>query len=73
MIIRTIDEDLIDVRTDRLIKQGLCICFPEDIAVYSKTRAWNDYNPSFSVVIEKNNAVIAHAAIIEKTIFFDKA
>jgi len=65
---RIILESDVDVRTDQLIRDGLCICFPEDTSVYSKTRAWNGYDPAINAVIERRGKVIAHAAAIDKNI-----
>jgi predicted N-acetyltransferase YhbS len=65
---RVIHEPHIDERTDREIKRGLCVCFPEDEAVYSKTRGWNGYDPAITVVVESEGDVVAHASVIDKVI-----
>jgi GNAT superfamily N-acetyltransferase len=65
-------EPFIDRNTDQSIKDGLCICFPEDIEVYSKTRSWNGYDPCLSVVLARKREVVAHAAVIDTEILFGK-
>ena len=57
-----------DRETDQSIRHGLCICFPDDVEFYSKTRGWNQYDPHITTVIQQGNRVIAHAAAIDKRI-----
>jgi GNAT superfamily N-acetyltransferase len=61
-------EPFIDENTDQSIKDGLCICFPEDIAEYSETRSWNGYDPYLTVVLVRKRKVVAHAAVIDTEI-----
>jgi GNAT superfamily N-acetyltransferase len=65
---RIIIEPHIDRRTDQSIRLGLCICFPDDVEFYSKTRGWNQYDPYITAVVERDNRVVAHAAAIDKGI-----
>ena len=65
---RIIIEPHIDRRTDQSIRLGLCICFPDDVEFYSKTRAWNQYDPSITAVVERDGEVVAHAAAIDTEI-----
>ena len=71
---RVINEPHIDRKTDQSIRHGLCVCFPDDVEFYSKTRGWNQYDPHITTVLEQGGRVIAHAAAIDKTIMVgDKA
>jgi GNAT superfamily N-acetyltransferase len=65
---RIIIEPHIDRRTDQSIRLGLCICFPDDVEFYSKTRGWNQYDPSITTVVERDGEVVAHAAAIDTEI-----
>ena len=65
---RVINEPHIDRKTDQSIRHGLCVCFPDDVEFYSKTRGWNQYDPHITTVLEQGGRVIAHAAAIDKTI-----
>jgi len=65
-------EPFIDRYTDQSIKNGLCICFHEDIEVYSKTRSWNGYDPYLTVVLARKREVVAHAAVIDTEILVGK-
>ncbi len=72
MKLHVFEEPFIDRFTDQSIKDGLCICFPEDIEVYSKTRSWNEYNPHLTVVKARKRQVVAHAAVIDTEVLFGK-
>ncbi len=65
---RIIIEPHIDRRTDQSIRLGLCICFPDDVEFYSKTRGWNQYDPYITAVVERDKRVVAHATVIDKSI-----
>jgi predicted N-acetyltransferase YhbS len=65
---RIIIEPHIDRQTDQSIRLGLCICYPDDVDFYSKTRGWNQYDPYITTVVERDNRVVAHAAAIDKSI-----
>ena len=65
---RVIIEPYIDRRTDQSIRLGLCICFPDDVEFYSKTRGWNQYDPYITAVVERDERVVAHATAIDKSI-----
>jgi GNAT superfamily N-acetyltransferase len=57
-----------DSNTDRSIRHGLCVCFPDDVEFYAKTRGWNQYDPHITTVVEHEKRVVAHAAAIDKCI-----
>ncbi len=65
---RIIIEPHIDRHTDQSIRRGLCVCFPADVEFYSKTRSWNQYEPSITAVVERDGEVVAHAAAIDTEI-----
>lgn len=54
--------------TGRLIRKGLCVCFPADRDVFSKTLAWHGSVPSWGVVLEAGDRVISHVAVVDRTI-----
>lgn len=53
---------------DEAIRAGLCICFPNDAAVFSQTRAWHGSAPAYSVVVEQDHQVIAHVGVVQRTL-----
>ena len=66
--LRIVDESDIAPALDAAIRDSLCICFPPDRQVYSQTRAWHGSRPAWSVVVECENIVVAHAGIVEREI-----
>lgn len=68
MTLRVIPESEMEPATDRSIRDGLCACFPPDVAVFSKTRAWHGSAPLFSVVVEDDGAVVAHAGVVDRVV-----
>ena len=49
------------------LKDSLCICFPEEIEIFSKVTYWYSI-PSYRVIVEQNSCVIAHIAVVDRTI-----
>jgi nodulation protein A len=68
MEIRIIDEDQITSGLDREIKDGLCRCFPPDVEVFSKSRAWHGSSPAFTVIGLEAGKIVAHVGIVDRTI-----
>ena len=69
MTVRIISEPDMDADTDRAIREGLCVCFPEDAGVFCHTRAWHGSAPEWSVVMEDDaGCVVAHAGVVSRTI-----
>ena len=68
MITKVINEKEISTETDQKIKQGLCICFPDNYDFFSTSRAWNGVSPEFSVVGFENGDIVAHAGVIRREI-----
>jgi len=50
--------------TDRAIKRLLCECFPADVEIYSRRRAWHDSAPTFSVIYREQDRVLGHIGIV---------
>jgi nodulation protein A len=70
MTIRTriIPESSITPEEDAAIRAALCLCFPNDAAVFSQTRAWHGSFPAWSVVFEQQQRIIAHVGVVERKI-----
>jgi GNAT superfamily N-acetyltransferase len=63
-----IDEVRLPARLDAAIRKSLCGCFPDGCQVFSHTRAWHGSPPSWTVLVENNGAVIAHAGVVDRII-----
>lgn len=64
---RIIDEVNMTESMDARIRAGLCTCFPRDTAVFSQQRAWHS-TPTYSVVVEHDEQVVAHAGVVSRQI-----
>ncbi len=53
---------------DAAIRAGLCTCFPPDREVFSRTRAWHGTPPAWTVLATCEDAIVAHAGIVERQI-----
>ncbi len=53
---------------DAKIREGLCLCFPADAPVFQQTRAWHGSKPSYSIVLEEDNQVLAHVGVVDRMI-----
>ncbi len=65
---RVIPEESLTAAEDAAIRVALCRCFPADHEVFAETRAWHGTLPTWSVVVEHENLVVAHAGIVEREI-----
>lgn len=61
-------EEQIDEHLDQSIRKGLCICFPTDKEVFSKSRDWHGTSPNWAVLLEEKSEVIAHVGIVERRV-----
>jgi predicted N-acetyltransferase YhbS len=68
MKLSLIDERTMPAPVDAEIRRGLCICFPGDAALFSRSRAWHGSAPEFSVVLEDADRIVAHAGVVARTI-----
>jgi hypothetical protein len=66
--IRKVQEPDIDETLDARIKTSLCRCFPNDSDTFGKTRAWHGSYPSFSIVMEDRDDIVAHVGIVDRTV-----
>jgi GNAT superfamily N-acetyltransferase len=66
--LRIIAEDKIDAQLDAIIRRNLCICFPWVKDTFERTRTWNECKPAWTVLIEQDQNVIAHAVVVDRTI-----
>jgi hypothetical protein len=65
---RIIAEQSLTAAEDAAIRVALCRCFPVDHEIFCKTRAWHGTLPTWSVVVEHEDLIIAHAGIVEREI-----
>jgi predicted acetyltransferase len=68
MILKIIKERDIAPELDQNIREALCRCFPDDIEFFKKNRAWHGSLPEWSIVVLKDNKIIAHVAIVSRNI-----
>lgn len=68
MLITIIPEHEMDATTDSKIREGLCECFPDDVSVFSTTRAWHGSSPHWTIIAEQEGEVAAHCAIVDRVI-----
>jgi predicted acetyltransferase len=68
MNVLIIEEKTITDEMDAGIRRSLCDSFPKEREVFSKTRAWHDSSPAWSVVLDENSRVLAHVGIIDRII-----
>ncbi len=66
--VRIVDERDMSDRLDAAIRESLCACFPADREAFSHSRAWHGSGPAWSVLIERDGIVIAHAGVVDRTI-----
>jgi predicted N-acetyltransferase YhbS len=66
--IRKVQEPDIDETLDARIKTSLCRCFPDNSDTFGKTRAWHGSYPSFSIVMEDRDDIVAHVGIVDRTV-----
>ena len=63
-----VPEAAVSPAQDAAIRAGLCICFPPDYAIFSRTRAWHGSLPAWSVLVIGGESVVAHGGIVEREI-----
>lgn len=68
MKLQIVSEASIGPAQDAAIRAGLCACFPPDREVFSRTRAWHGSHPAWSVLAVEEDALIAHAGIVERQV-----
>lgn len=70
MHVRVVAETAMSPAEDAAIRAGLCQCFPPDESVFSQTRAWHGSYPTWSVLVEQEGCIVAHAGIVERDVLF---
>jgi predicted acetyltransferase len=65
---RIVSETSITSEEDAAIRDALCLCFPPDREIFSRTRAWHGTYPTWSVVVDHQRRVVAHAGVVEREI-----
>ena len=65
---RIVNEKDVTPELDQAVREGLCVCFPPDVPVFSHTRAWHGSGPAWSVIIEKEGVIEAHVGVIDRKI-----
>ena len=65
---RLVAEKSLTAAEDAAIRVALCRCFPAEREVFAKTRAWHGTFPTWSVLVERQDLVIAHAGVVEREI-----
>lgn len=65
---RIVPEDKISPAEDAAIRAALCLCFPPDREVFSHSRAWHGSYPTWSVLVDQQDRIIAHAGIVEREV-----
>lgn len=63
-----IPESDITPELDKSIRKQLVRCFPESADIFSKTRYYHNSVPSFSVMINRNDTVVAHLGVVRRRI-----
>ena len=65
---RIVDERDMTPDLDARIRDGLCICFPNDRDTFSRSRSWHGSHPSFCAIVEDAGEVIAHVGVVDRTV-----
>ena len=67
--LKLIEEKDMSPAMDQAIRDLLCVCFPPDVAAFSKTRHWHGSAPAYSLVQEENNSrVVGHVGVVVREI-----
>ena len=66
--LKVIPETEMTPELDAVIRMGLCICFPDDAAIFSVTRTWHGSGPTWTALVIENGRVLAHAGTVARKI-----
>ena len=64
---QVINETDVSQTITEALKKSLCVCYPEDVEIFSRVTYWRSI-PSYRVFIETDNVIIAHIAVTDRTI-----
>jgi GNAT superfamily N-acetyltransferase len=53
---------------DKALKGLLSVCFPEDRALFSKSRYWNGVVPVYTVIVKNGQRIIGQLGIVSRTV-----
>jgi predicted N-acetyltransferase YhbS len=68
MDFRVVNEPDVTPALDAAIRDGLIESFPADRDAFAAARPWHGSVPSYSIVAEEGNRVVAHAGVVDRTI-----
>jgi predicted N-acetyltransferase YhbS len=66
--LRILDESAIDASLDQRIRNFLALCFPKDADAFALSRGWHGSMPVFSVLLEDEGELIAHASVVDRVV-----
>ena len=66
--LRVVGQEELAGELGQAIREALCICFPADRAIFSKTLAWHGSAPAWGVIIEEYGRVVAHVGVVDRTL-----
>jgi GNAT superfamily N-acetyltransferase len=70
--VTVMDEARMPPETDEAIRRSLCAAFPEkEAAFFAYSRAWHGSPPSYSVFLERDRRVVAHAGVVDRVVRID--
>lgn len=53
---------------DTAIRECLCVCFPDDAAVFSRSRAWHGTAPEYTLLYRDGGQVVGHVGVIVREV-----
>lgn len=68
MELRIVQEAEMSAGLDQAIKAGLCHCFPADREIFTKARAWHGSAPTWSVIAEDGEVIVAHVGLVDRVV-----
>lgn len=68
-----IEEKSLSKSDDALIRKLLVDCFPEDVAVFSKSRNWHGTDPEYIILNRKGKEIVGHVAVVLREITCGRA
>jgi predicted N-acetyltransferase YhbS len=66
--LEVVPEEEMPETTDQAIRRLLCDCFPSDREAFSKSRAWHDSAPAFSVIHRRGDSILGHVGVVVRWI-----
>ena len=66
-----VDETDMRPTLDKALKGLLCVCFPEDRVLFSKSRYWNGVVPVYTVIVKNGQRIIGQLGIVSRTVVWN--